>query len=381
MMTGEFEKPRLNVVEKPRRQRLRVLLADSDREAAFALCRAADTSVPICLKYAPDNRAAAALLEEEEWDLIALDPDDAADFHFLQRIKASHRWTATVALTRSLTPQLMNCAMTRQIDEILLKPVSPSEFLGKVLYLAGKASERRRREQERVLAIGAHPDDVEIGCGGALAKHHARGGLLRILTLSRGAAGGDTNVRTLEAQRAAQALGASLTFANLPDRHISDGVETISLIEKAIDELVPTHVYTHSFEDTHQDHRAAHRASIVAARGVPNVYCYQSPSSMVTFRPHRYVDITDFLKVKLQAIAAYKSQAERIRDLHPDYVISEARHWGRYAGYILAEGFQIERQVDRDETRTIRDLQFAADEVADSLPEPPPWNARSAAAS
>jgi LmbE family N-acetylglucosaminyl deacetylase len=363
MMTGEGEKPRLSLVRRLRQQRPKVLLVDRDEEAAFAICRAAGADAPLSVKHALDRRAADALLEQDQWDLLVIDPIDAADLDFLLRIKTTHRWTATMLTSRGVAPELLNCAMTCQADGMLSKPTSPSVFLAKALRLAGQANDRRTRKQGRVLAIGAHPDDVEIGCGGALAKHRARGDILQILTLSRGAAGGDINVRTLEAQRAAQVLGASLTFGNLPDRHISDGAETISLIEEAIAELAPSHVYTHSFEDTHQDHRAAHRATIVAARDVPNLYCYRSPSSTVTFRPHRYVDITDFLKLKLQAIAAYKSQAERIPELRPDYVVAEATHWGSFAGHVPAEALQIERQVDQDATRTRRELQFAEDEA------------------
>jgi LmbE family N-acetylglucosaminyl deacetylase len=56
-------------------------------------------------------------------------------------------------------------------------------------------------------------------------------------------------------------------------------------------------------------HRAAHAASLVAARDVPNVYCYQSPSSTVEFRPNRFVDITEYMKRKLQAIGVYKARS------------------------------------------------------------------------
>jgi LmbE family N-acetylglucosaminyl deacetylase len=198
------------------------------------------------------------------------------------------------------------------------------------------------------LAIGAHPDDVEIGCGGALAKHHADYDVLHILTLSRGAAGGDVNTRAVEAQDAAALVGAHLEMANLRDTYITDGADTISIIEAAIRELHPTHVYTHSLEDTHQDHRAVHAASLVAARGVLNVYCYQTPSSTVEFKPHRFVDITHYIEQKIALIGAYKSQVDRMESIQPDVILSTARYWGRFAGYVLAEPLRIVRQRDGD---------------------------------
>ena len=100
-------------------------------------------------------------------------------------------------------------------------------------------NERRRRQQKRVLAIGAHPDDVEIGCGGTLAKHHADYDVLHILTLSRGAAGGDVNIRAVEAQNAAALVGARLEMADLRDTYITDGAETISIIESRFASCVP----------------------------------------------------------------------------------------------------------------------------------------------
>jgi LmbE family N-acetylglucosaminyl deacetylase len=214
--------------------------------------------------------------------------------------------------------------------------------------MLGLLLDRPESAPVRVLAIGAHPDDVEIGCGGALAKHHADYDVLHILTLSRGAAGGDTNVRLVEAHNAAAMVGAQLKIGNLPDTSISGGAETISLIEAAIRELQATHVYTHSAEDTHQDHRAIHAASLVAARGVPNVYCYQSPSSTVEFRPHRFVDITHYIDEKIGLIGAYKSQVDRMESIQPDVILSTARYWGRFAGYVLAEPLRIVRQRDSD---------------------------------
>src|SRR5262249_23131239 len=153
-----------------------------------------------------------------------------------------------------------------------------------------------------------------------------------------------------EAHNAAAMVGARLEIANLRDTYITDGTETISIIEAAIRELRPTHVYTHSLEDTHQDHRAVHAASLVAARGVPNVYCYQTPSSTVEFKPNRFVDITHYIDRKIDLIGAYKSQVHRMRSIQPDVILSTARYWGRFAGYVLAEPMQIVRQRDSDAT-------------------------------
>ena len=81
---------------------------------------------------------------------------------------------------------------------------------------------------------------------------------------------------------------------------------------------------------------------------MPNVYCYQTPSSTVEFKPHRFVDITHFIEQKIELIGAYKSQVDRMESIQPDVILSTARYWGRFAGYVLAEPMRIVRQRDSE---------------------------------
>jgi LmbE family N-acetylglucosaminyl deacetylase len=346
MNNPALNQPQLSVVKVAAGKLLQILLLDRNETEALALRRAFDSCSTARLVYASDLDAAARLLASQRWDLVVADPAQQGDFDRLAQVKASDRWVATLVVTANQNPQFLRHVIKCRIDGLLFKPVTPEEFLEQALLLAKAMRDRRRQQQKRVLAIGAHPDDVEIGCGGTLAKHRAEGDIVRILTLSRGAAGGDVNLRTIEAQHAAKLLGAKLDFANLVDTHITGGVETIQIIEAAIRALRPTHVYTHDLEDTHQDHRAAHTACLVAARGVPNVYCYQSPSSTVEFRPNHFVDITEYMRIKLQAISAYQSQVDRMAALLDDVTVANARYWGRYAGHVLAEPMRVVRQRD-----------------------------------
>ncbi len=341
--------PLLSVVRELTEKRVRILLVDSD-ESSLKKAQYVLQNLPIAkLKFASTAEAASALVAAERFDLVVVDPVVPGGFALLKEIKDKHRWVATLVATHNQTPSFMRQAVKCRIDGLLFRPMTPEDFVDQVILLAKAVSERRERKQKRVLAIGAHPDDVEIGCGGTMAKHHAAGDVLHILTLSRGAAGGDTNVRTAEARRAANLFGAELHMGNLQDTHITEGRETIEIIENVSREMHPTHVYTHCVEDTHQDHRAVHAASLVAARGVRNLYCYQTPSSTVEFRPQRFVDITDFIGTKLQAIDAYGSQAERMAALDPGNILATARYWGRFAGYVMAEPMGIIRQRDDEQ--------------------------------
>jgi LmbE family N-acetylglucosaminyl deacetylase len=227
--------------------------------------------------------------------------------------------------------------------EFLQKPVDRAALIAKAtaLVAAGRAAREERRE--RVLAIGAHPDDVEIGAGGTLAAHGAAGDLLAILTLSQGAVGGDMAQRTRESRESADILGARLFLRDLNDTHIPEGNPTIAMIEEVVAETQPTVVYTHSVHDLHKDHCSVYRAAMVACRRVGRVYSYQSPSATVEYRPTHFVAIDDFLGRKLKVIDAFGSQSG-IRDyLEPELITATARYWSRYGTGTFAEPFETTR--------------------------------------
>ena len=161
---------------------------------------------------------------------------------------------------------------------------------------------------------------------------------------SHGAGGGDGSARRREAERAADLLGARLFIEGLEDTHISEGNPTVGLIEGVIAEFDPTVVYTHSWPDLHQDHRNTHRATMVAARGVPSVYCYESPSATVEFRPARFVAIDSYVDGKLAVIDAYKSQVELRAYLDPELVRATSRYWGRYGDSRYCEPLEVVRE-------------------------------------
>lgn len=348
MVAARREKRRLRIIANPPAQPLSVLLVDSDPAEASAALRwlKERQGNEVLLRHAADSAAATRLAGTQDWDLLAIDLALPGAFEAHKAATASDRWMATLVVTASRETGFLQDAVRARIDGLLFKPVATGAFVQEAIDLAGRARRRRLKQQKRVLAIGAHPDDVEIGCGGALARHRAEGDALMILTLSRGANGGDTNVRTREAHRAADLLGAGLEFGELPDAHIGEGFETIEVIQAAIRSFAPTHVYTHSGQDTHQDHRNVHAATLVAAREVRNVFCYQSPSATVDFRPTFFVDIADHIAVKLEAIAVYRSQIERRATLNGEAIEAAARYWGRFAGYVLAEPMIVVRQRD-----------------------------------
>ena len=130
------------------------------------------------------------------------------------------------------------------------------------------------------------------------------------------------------------------------DTSLTDGGDTISAIKEVIDETAATTIYTHTPRDVHQDHRNTHHASLVAARGVPRVYCYQAPSTTVEFRPTRFVGIDDVLDRKLEVIRAYTSQVEVRHYLDEELLRATARYWSRWSRSRFAEPLEVIRESD-----------------------------------
>lgn len=199
-----------------------------------------------------------------------------------------------------------------------------------------------------MLAVGAHPDDIELGCGGALFAHRQAGDEVALLVVTAGERGPggliDFVGRRAEQEQAAQMLGARLFWGTLPDCDVTHSAETVELIERAIDEVGANLVYVHAPDDSHQDHRAVSAATLSAARRLSQVLHYQSPSSL-GFVPRVFVDISEHLDDKLAAVGCHRSQVRLSEMVEPDVVAATARYFGAQARLGLAEGFVPARMV------------------------------------
>jgi len=292
------------------------------------------------------RQAAEAL--NQDWDLVISDIylPDMGGIEIARRIRQRGLDSRVLLMTGHLTTEVALQALHHHVDGFLPKPFARRDFLDQVRQLV-KQSPRtlQASSRERVLAIGAHPDDVEIGCGGILLKHRDAGDEICILTLSSGECGGASVIRSDEALMSSEMLRARLILENLEDTRIGEGPETINAISRVVDQLSPTIVYTHSPHDAHQDHRNTHKATLVAARSVSRLKCYQSPSSTIGFTPSHFVDITGKLPEKQALISCYRSQRDKCRYLRESLIESTAEYWGRFAGYAKVEPLEVIRSA------------------------------------
>ncbi|MEU2347547.1 PIG-L deacetylase family protein [Modestobacter sp. NPDC049651] len=215
-----------------------------------------------------------------------------------------------------------------------------------------------------VLAVGAHPDDIELGCGATLLAHAAAGDTVTMLVMTGGENGPGTSDqvrgRWTEQRRASEALGAGLRWGGLRDCTLTADAATVRIVERAVQETGADLVYVHAPDDSHQDHRAVAAATLSAARRLSRVLHFQSPSTL-TFTPTVFVDVTAYLSGKLAALEAHASQVELSAMVEPDAVIASARHWGSQARIGYAEAFAP--------TRMVLDLAPVTPVVAPAVPD------------
>lgn len=196
-----------------------------------------------------------------------------------------------------------------------------------------------------VLAVGAHPDDIELGCGATLLAHRDRGDRVALLVMTTGEEGPqDARSRIEEQQDAAAILGADLFWGGFPDGAVPDGREPIEVVQALIQEVEADVVYTHSLDDTHQDHRATARATMAAVRRMARVLQYEAPTSQ-GFRPSVYVDVEGLVERKIDVLRAHVSQVLKNGLVDLEATEALARYRGFQARIRNAEAFMTERFV------------------------------------
>ena len=163
-----------------------------------------------------------------------------------------------------------------------------------------------------ILAIGAHPDDIELGCGGLLTKATRAGHSVYMCTITRGSASGDPEERTRELFKSAKYIGAKdVRIGDFEDTKLRVDNTLIDFIETYIDKVKPDLILTHYHGDVHHDHRAVATATEEAGRFDSNVLAYEIPLTR-NFEPKVYYDISDVIDDKVELIRIYWSQRSKL---------------------------------------------------------------------
>jgi N-acetylglucosamine malate deacetylase 1 len=225
-----------------------------------------------------------------------------------------------------------------------------------------------------ILAFGAHPDDVELGCSGTIAKEVSLGKKVGIIDLTRGELGtrGSVEIRNAESAKASEILGISAR-ENLDMRDgffVNDEEHQIKIIQM-IRKYQPEIVICNAIDDRHIDHGKGSKLVSDACflSGLRRIETELNGENQEAWRPklvYHYiqwknlepdfvVDISDFIEIKKQAILAYSSQFYNPNTNEPESPISSknfldsvhyrAQDMGRIIGKDFAEGFTVERYL------------------------------------
>ncbi len=209
---------------------------------------------------------------------------------------------------------------------------------------------------KKILAVSAHPDDMELESGGTIAKFARKGYDIYHLILTSGykdSVSISVKQRKDEAEEVANILGIKeVIFFDYQDTELSANGKVISQVDKLVDRIKPDVCISHHPFDSHQDHKAASEIMFAVCRqGRVKNLLSGSPlpyrPNIFAFRPQFFVDVTETIEIKMNAIRAYKSQYEKFGGENLiECINAMAKNYGWAMGYKYAECFEVIRMDD-----------------------------------
>ncbi len=344
----------------------RILLVEDSLEESFLVQALVESEGLGTVTTAQDGLSGADLAQQDAFDLMICDLN-LPGFDGIEVIRQSKRTfpdRPIIVSTGYSDPEVHARARAGGADCVLTKPLDRDAFLEALWSLLAREGANGHADEEpsgesaprldpdpaaassvegpahgnpaqTVLAIGAFPGDVILGCGGVLASHARQGWKVVILCLADhyGSAGG----LEAAARRAARRLGATMVMAGVDP---SDHDRAVEVIRDNLEALDPDTVLLPSAQDRNKDRMQAHDAAVEAIPADCHVYAYQTATSGIAFRPTLFASVEGTLERKLQALEAFGDQ-EGLEHLGRDLAIAAARYWSRHARHELVEPLEL----------------------------------------
>lgn len=198
-----------------------------------------------------------------------------------------------------------------------------------------------------ILAVGAHPDDIELGCGGTISAASKLGKKVIAVFLSKGEQSGNPEVRPKESIEALSLLGVKdVYFGDFPDTEIPCSRQAIDFLESFYLAHKPETILTHTVNDMHQDHRQVGWISMSAFRNASKMLAYETPRVTSAFAPNYFVDVTNCVTDKWSALKCHFSQRTK-RYITYESMVSLASFRGSQVSVPAAEAFEVIRYVEK----------------------------------
>ena len=205
-----------------------------------------------------------------------------------------------------------------------------------------------------ILVIGAHFDDIEIGCGGTIARmikdQHKVWGYVASSSSYRSLDNKiqrSSEIAEKEGRDAAKLLGYELSFDQYETTKLKHNDNLINRLETMILDNNIDLVFTHWTNDLTEDHRAVAEATAIAARKGTSVLMYRSNFYKFNkpFSPSVYIDISPFINEKKAAILCHKSEVDKFGESWLDSILATNKVYGQESGHDYSEAFEIFRLV------------------------------------
>lgn len=216
----------------------------------------------------------------------------------------------------------------------------------------------------RVLAVGAHPDDLEFLCAGTLARYADRGDQVIMAIATNGEVGSPSlskkeisEIRRKETEESARIIGAELIWMDFPDEFLFEDKSTRLKFIQMIRQANPDLIFVHNPNDYHSDHVYSSQI-VVNARmmvTVPNIKTESPPMKKMPtiyfmdsidgkgFNPEEHVDISNFIEEKKQMLSCHRSQVEWLKNQYGitpvEFMERRVKARGLESGFGYAEGF------------------------------------------
>ncbi len=206
----------------------------------------------------------------------------------------------------------------------------------------------------KILAIGAHADDVELGCGGSLARWRDEGHDLHILIVSdsgyynpEGELIRSSADAYQEAQRSAEKLKAELTIGTFKNLQLEFDEPLNAFILNKTEKIKPDLILTHWSGDSNHDHQMVAQSSIHCSRHIDKVLCYCSNWYMSNdnFNPRMFMEINNYIDEKQELIRIFATENQRTLGKWEHFVRVQAQVYGLKASTDFAEAFEVIKWV------------------------------------
>lgn len=203
-------------------------------------------------------------------------------------------------------------------------------------------------EPKSILAFGAHPDDLEIGMGGTIAKLSSMGYNVQpiIATLPNFVKSDTKEGRKSESVSSAKVMGCKCPiFLDLSPQEMVFGRKLVTLIDSLITKNKPDSVFTQWYGDSHQDHQILTKSVISACRDQDNIFMYETtiPGGITenSFRPQLFVNISETIEQKRKALECFQSQFVRCGEIWVPAILGRCSFRGYQLNSKYAEAFEV----------------------------------------